>query len=72
VDTPIEVCEKRDPKGLYQKAREGRLPNFSGISSPYEAPVKPDVIVDTSKHKINGKAIQSILGCVQRNQLTEK
>jgi adenylyl-sulfate kinase len=61
VDTPIEVCEKRDPKGLYQKARVGKLPNFSGISSPYEAPEKPDIRVDTSKHRSNSKAIQAIL-----------
>jgi bifunctional enzyme CysN/CysC len=61
VDTPIEICEQRDPKGLYQKAREGKLPNFSGISSPYEAPDKPDVRVDTSKQKNNTKAIQDIL-----------
>jgi len=37
VDTPLEVCEQRDPKGLYKKAREGAIPNFTGISSPYEA-----------------------------------
>jgi bifunctional enzyme CysN/CysC len=61
VDTPIEVCEQRDPKGLYQKAREGKLPNFSGISSPYEAPDKPNVTVDTSKQKSNAKEIQDIL-----------
>jgi bifunctional enzyme CysN/CysC len=61
VDTPIEVCEKRDPKGLYQKARDGKLPNFSGISSPYEAPDLPDVRVDTSKQKSNAKAIGAIL-----------
>jgi bifunctional enzyme CysN/CysC len=61
VDTPIEVCEERDPKGLYQKAREGKLPNFSGISSPYEVPDKPDMTVDTSKQKSNAKALQAIL-----------
>ena len=61
VDTPIEVCEKRDPKGLYQKARDGKLPNFSGISSPYEAPDLPDVRIDTSKQKSNAKAIGAIL-----------
>jgi len=55
VDTPLEICEERDPKGLYKKAREGKLPNFSGISSPYEAPENPDVIIDsgTIKHGIN-------------------
>jgi bifunctional enzyme CysN/CysC len=43
VDTPLEVCEKRDVKGLYAKARKGELKNFTGIDSPYEAPVAPDV-----------------------------
>jgi bifunctional enzyme CysN/CysC len=38
VDTPIEVCEKRDPKGLYLKARDGKIPNFTGINSPFEKP----------------------------------
>jgi bifunctional enzyme CysN/CysC len=43
VDTPIEICEARDPKGLYAKARRGEILNFTGISSPYEAPERPDV-----------------------------
>lgn len=43
VDTPLEVCERRDPKGLYKKARGGEIPNFTGISSPYEAPLKPEI-----------------------------
>ena len=43
VDTPLEVCESRDPKGLYKKARNGEIPNFTGISSPYEAPTKPEI-----------------------------
>jgi bifunctional enzyme CysN/CysC len=43
VDTPLEVCEARDPKGLYRKARAGLLPNFTGISSPYEPPLSPDL-----------------------------
>jgi len=43
IDTPLEVCESRDPKGLYQKARKGEIPNFTGISSPYEAPDKPEI-----------------------------
>lgn len=43
VDTPLEVCESRDPKGLYKKARSGEIPNFTGISSPYEAPKKPEI-----------------------------
>ena len=43
VDTPLEVCESRDPKGLYKKARNGEIKNFTGIDSPYEAPVKPEI-----------------------------
>ncbi len=49
VNTPMEECEKRDVKGLYKKARQGQLPNFTGITSPYEAPQHPDITVDSSK-----------------------
>lgn len=49
VSTPLEECEKRDVKGLYKKARAGEIPNFTGISSPYEVPENPAVTVDTSK-----------------------
>ena len=46
VETPLDVCEQRDPKGLYKKARSGQLPNMTGISSPYEPPKNPDLVVD--------------------------
>ena len=49
VSTSLEDCEKRDVKGLYKKARNGEIPNFTGICSPYEAPVNPDIIIDTGK-----------------------
>ncbi len=49
VDTPLEEAEKRDPKGLYKKARAGEIKNFTGISSPYETPEKPEVRIDTTK-----------------------
>ncbi|WP_305093427.1 sulfate adenylyltransferase subunit CysN [Prescottella sp. R16] len=48
VDTPIEVAEERDPKGLYRKARRGELANFTGVDSPYEVPTSPDVRIDTT------------------------
>jgi adenylylsulfate kinase len=48
VSTPLEVCEKRDPKGLYARARKGEIPNFTGISSPFEVPKNPDLEIDTS------------------------
>ena len=47
VDTPLEVAEQRDVKGLYRKAREGKLKNFTGIDSPYEAPENPEIRVNT-------------------------
>lgn len=48
VDAPLNVAEDRDPKGLYKKARRGELANFTGIDSPYEAPEKPEILIDTS------------------------
>jgi len=49
VDAPLEVCEERDVKGLYKKAREGVIKGFTGIDDPYEAPLNPEVTIDTSK-----------------------
>jgi len=48
VRTPINVCEQRDPKGLYKKARAGELKNFTGIDDPYEEPLRPEVVLDAS------------------------
>jgi len=50
VDTPVEVCEERDPKGLYQKARRGELKGFTGIDDPYEPPLAPELVVKTAEH----------------------
>ena len=56
VDTPLEVCEERDIKGLYAKARAGEIPDFSGISAPYESPADPELTIDTTQHTIEGAA----------------
>lgn len=53
VDTPLEICESRDTKGLYQKARKGEIPNFTGISSPYEAPKKAEIHLNTGEISID-------------------
>jgi bifunctional enzyme CysN/CysC len=53
VDTPLEECERRDPKGLYAKARAGALPNFTGIDSPYEPPESPEVHVTTAGRSVD-------------------
>lgn len=52
VDTPVEECEKRDPKGLYKKARAGEIPNFTGVSDPYEPPSKPEVVIKSAENKL--------------------
>lgn len=52
VNTPIEICEKRDIKGLYQKARKGLIKNFTGIDSPYDPPADPDFTINTSDYSV--------------------
>ena len=64
VDTPIEVCEARDVKGMYRRARAGKLEHFTGVSDPYEAPLDPDVRVVGSG--IPGEAILPIMGAISR------
>jgi adenylylsulfate kinase-like enzyme len=49
VSTPLEECERRDPKGLYARARSGEIPNFTGINSPYEPPDNPEVVLETMR-----------------------
>ena len=60
VNTPIEICEARDVKGLYKKAREGKIPNFTGISDPYEVPLEPEIILDTEKYSADELASRVI------------
>ena len=60
ISTPLEECEKRDPKGLYVKARAGQIRHFTGIDSPYEAPVNPQLTLDTSKVSISS-AVEQVL-----------
>ena len=57
-DTPLAVCEERDPKGLYKKARAGEIKGFTGIDDPYEAPEKPELVIDTSKCSPQEAAVQ--------------
>ncbi|MEE8170287.1 MAG: adenylyl-sulfate kinase [Phycisphaerae bacterium] len=49
VDTPVNVCEQRDPKGLYKKARAGEIKGFTGVDDPYEPPAKPELVIQTGK-----------------------
>lgn len=52
VKVPLEIAEERDPKGLYKKARAGEIKEFTGISAPYEKPLSPEIVIDTSKHDL--------------------
>ena len=60
ISTPLKIAEQRDPKGLYKKARSGQIPNFTGINSPYEKPIKPELTIDTSKTSIT-QSVKKIL-----------
>ena len=61
VDTPLDVCEQRDPKGLYKKARAGEIKGFTGIDDPYEAPTDPELVLDTSKLSVE----DSVRSCLE-------
>ena len=58
VECSIEECERRDPKGLYKKARNGEIPNFTGISAPYEAPENPEIVLNTEKSSVEECVLQ--------------
>jgi adenylylsulfate kinase len=72
VDAPLEVCERRDPKGLYKKARAGLLRGFTGIDSPFEPPMMPDVICRTAQESIleSTAKVRQLLQIPQHNAMT--
>jgi bifunctional enzyme CysN/CysC len=69
VDTPLEVAEQRDPKGLYAKARRGELANFTGIDSPYEPPEHPELRLDTTALSAEEGAAQVVRALAERGML---
>lgn len=68
VDIPVDVAEQRDPKGLYKKARAGEIPNFTGISAPYEAPTKPEIHVRTDQLTVE-ECVAKIIEYLQTQKL---
>jgi bifunctional enzyme CysN/CysC len=66
IKADVATCEKRDPKGLYQKARKGEIKEFTGISAPYEEPDNPDLIVDTENCDIQ-TGVKMLLDYVEKN-----
>lgn len=67
VDTPLDVCEGRDPKGLYGRARKGEIQEFTGISSPYEPPEKPELTLRTAEESVD-QCVERILGYLKDRQ----
>lgn len=71
IDCPLEVCESRDVKGLYAKAREGKIPEFTGISAPYEAPNKPEVTLKTGDHSLD-ECVAQLIAYLEANDYIAK
>jgi adenylylsulfate kinase len=70
IDADLNVCEERDPKGLYKKARAGEIPNFTGIDSPYEIPTEPDLVVSTGKYSID-ECVDQIINFLEEKEYVE-
>ncbi|WP_144822374.1 adenylyl-sulfate kinase [Marinobacter piscensis] len=68
MDTPLDTCEQRDPKGLYEKARAGEIRDFTGIDSPYEAPERPELRLDTSSMSVD-ECVNALIDFLIGNQL---
>ena len=68
VNCPLDLCEVRDPKGLYKKARNGEIPNFTGISSPYEAPANPEIIIQTDTLSID-QSVEKIISYLKSKKI---
>jgi adenylylsulfate kinase-like enzyme len=72
VDAPLSVCEQRDPKGLYQKARAGKLKGFTGIDAPYESPEDPEIVVRTHEQTAGECVAQILTELLPRLRLPER
>ncbi|MCH1624040.1 adenylyl-sulfate kinase [Fredinandcohnia quinoae] len=68
VDCPIEICENRDPKQLYEKARRGEIKNFTGIDSPYEAPERPEIIIPSNVLTVD-EAVEQIFHYLREHHI---
>jgi len=67
VDAPLDTCIERDVKGMYKKAIAGEIPNFTGISDPYEAPTNPEIHVKTNEQTLE-ESVQTILTWLEQHQ----
>ncbi|MFY4773815.1 adenylyl-sulfate kinase [Metabacillus sp. RGM 3146] len=71
VKCPLEECENRDPKGLYKKARNGEIRNFTGLDSPYEEPVNPEFTIETDEKSVS-ECVDDLLDYLEKNQYISK
>lgn len=71
VKAPLRICEERDPKGLYQKARTGTIPEFTGISAPYEEPLEPELVIETDKLSVE-ESTQTIIDYLYKKEVIQK
>ncbi|MDA0123642.1 adenylyl-sulfate kinase [Vibrio sp. MM46] len=69
VDTPLEICEQRDPKGLYKKARAGEIKHFTGIDSEYQAPISPEIHIKTAELSVEACADQVIRALTEKEYI---
>jgi len=72
IDASIEICEKRDPKGMYKKARSGEIKNFTGISSPYEAPENPEIHVINNELSLEEASDKIVQYLIENNYINSK
>jgi adenylylsulfate kinase len=72
VDASLETCESRDVKGLYAKARAGEIPEFTGISAPYEEPEKPELVLDTNRQSVEESVEHLVVHLEEKGYLTRK
>jgi adenylylsulfate kinase len=68
VECPVEICEERDPKGLYKKARTGEIKEFTGVSAPYEAPSTPELVVNTGSEVLE-ECARSVIAFLESKAL---
>ena len=71
VKASLELCERRDPKGLYRKARAGDIPEFTGISAPYEAPEEQELVIDTDDQTVE-QSVAALIAHIDENFSADK
>jgi adenylylsulfate kinase len=72
VECPLEICQKRDPKGLYSQARQGQISNFTGLTSPYEPPLSPEILLESGKNDIQSCTAQVVTALIKKRIIRTK